>query len=458
MRRAVFVLALLATAGGLVALRSSADTGFGYEDLPARFGIPAESSAINTMVTFDDQKSERRHAWTIWAALTSPSHALDQGQRLPVWDTWYSASEVFNHRSGNADVGRRHHHEFEVPVQERHAAAKLGAAESAVLSFVKYNRPAAEHVWKYKLNLRQTLTALNEQFTRRKTPVENRMIPPFPSASVVTKPVFWLVENPENGPTVFPYWDPRYPKPAGGRPPSESTWSKCVAIDGSGRLVGTTMQVDCNGRTVTAPVIGLDRFYAVRLEDAADVAAANGVFQTSPDQLPPGDTHADVGDYLVLTAMHVTTKEIANWTWQTFWWTPFPQSAPFGSDRPRSVHGVWRNYEMCTSYAMDTPFGRGGQLHACFNPYLETDLGPTRFFRLRGRWYPPDPMAGTRSNCMSCHALAAYQSDPKSEAQPSYKRIFNSGYIAPNDAYFAGMTRVDFLWSVPDRAEPVPQP
>ena len=123
-----------------------------------------------------------------------------------------------------------------------------------------------------------------------------------------------------------------------------------------------------------------------------------------------------------------------------------------------SVQGVWRNYEMCTSYSMDLPFGKNGQLHSCFNPYLETDLGPTKFFRLRGHWYPPDPMAGTRSNCMSCHALAAYQSNPKSEAQPSYKRIFNLGYIAPNDPYYALMTRVDFLWSVPDRAEPVPQP
>src|SRR5436305_313054 len=201
MRRAAAVGVLLAAVAALAALRSSAGNGFAYEDFPAQFHLPTAASTINGAVARSDQRAERAHAWTIWAAMTSPSHALDQGKRLPVW----------------------------------------------------------------------------------------------------------------------------------------ATWTKCVAVDGTGRLVGKTMRVDCNGTTVTAPVVGLDRFYAVRLSDQADVAAANGVFQSSPDHLPPGDAHADIGDYLVLTGIHVTTKEIENWTWQTFWWTPFPHAAPFGSDRPVSV-------------------------------------------------------------------------------------------------------------------------
>ena len=37
----------------------------------------------------------------------------------------------------------------------------------------------------------------------------------------------------------------------------------------------------------------------------------------------PGSSVAP-GDYAILVAMHVAGREIARWTWQTFWWTPTP--------------------------------------------------------------------------------------------------------------------------------------
>jgi hypothetical protein len=50
----------------------------------------------------------------------------------------------------------------------------------------------------------------------------------------------------------------------------------------------------------------------------------------------------------MLTGMHVMTREIDNWTFQTGW-SPVPNAAPFGHDRPASVLGEYRNYDMCTA-------------------------------------------------------------------------------------------------------------
>jgi hypothetical protein len=154
-------------------------------------------------------------------------------------------------------------------------------------------------------------------------------------------------------------------------------------------------------------------------------------------------------------AMHVITKEMGDWTFQTFWWSPTPDTAPHADFRPPEVRGVWANYLMCTAYSMVTPRTPSGGPHVCFNPYLETDLGPTKPFTVGGLVYPADPMAGTRSNCMHCHARAGWPAlvagDP---ASANLGRIANLGYIAPNDPYYAKIVKTDFLWSLIFHAQP----
>jgi len=59
---------------------------------------------------------------------------------------------------------------------------------------------------------------------------------------------------------------------------------------------------------------------------------------------------------------------------------------------------------------------------------------------------PTHPDGMTVSNCMSCHVRAAWPSTGPTTA--NYGRIFNEGYLAPNDPYFTGLTRTDFLWSI----------
>jgi hypothetical protein len=72
---------------------------------------------------------------------------------------------------------------------------------------------------------------------------------------------------------------------------------------------------------------------------------------------------------------------------------------------------------------------------------------------------------------MNCHVKAAWPFRPPASAQaasatagsepaqPSsnYGRVFNDGYIAPNDPYFAGLTKTDFLWSLIFLSQPKEQ-
>ena len=149
------------------------------------------------------------------------------------------------------------------------------------------------------------------------------------------------------------------------------------------------------------------------------------------------------GNIALLMAMHVTGKEINNWTWQTFWWSPNREDPLFGRDRPASIPAPWNNYNMRTAYSMVYPPGtpQGGEPNICFNPYLETNLFGTLTKEVGSRdtisWY------GVFSNCMSCHRMAAWQNST----------YIPDGFIDPGNAtLFSTNTKTDFLWSIPTRA------
>jgi hypothetical protein len=130
--------------------------------------------------------------------------------------------------------------------------------------------------------------------------------------------------------------------------------------------------------------------------------------ETDQEHVVTGQLSPEVGDYLVLTAMHVTTKEIPHWTFQTFWWTPYPDAPPFGADRVPQVRGVFRNYAMCNAWNEDLPVTATGGPHICFNPYLEAVSGTTNM-----------------------------------------GEVFNAGHVSRSAPYYAHIITTDFLWSIP---------
>ncbi len=156
------------------------------------------------------------------------------------------------------------------------------------------------------------------------------------------------------------------------------------------------------------------------------------------------------GNIALLVAMHVTTKEIENRTWQTFWWAYDPQNPEYGADRPEYVARAWANYNMNTAYFMVEPPGDPhGTPVVSFNPYLETNLKGT-YTTEDGRevsW------TGVTTNCMTCHRMAAWKQNPNAgrsdepnHLTPGYR---NNGFVDPGDPYiFGSYTKLDFLWSL----------
>lgn len=458
MTRALALSLVLAVA---TAAAQPAPDRYVYQDLPPRTAFPVPDYALEALVLDGAQAQVRAHAWGLWAGLTAPSESIVDGQRLPVFETWYSIDEVYNPR-GRSGVERRSlRHPVAVPTQAALANTSRGGAPAGLMSFVKLNRGSADFIWDNGYYLTPVLRALNERFQREGTATVERSIKPFPPNAAALKLVFWLVKNSaspqsERGLTALPMWNPAYPAPAGGLPPMHTTWKQGIAVDPSGRYKeGTTEVVTVNGNPTPAPVVPLSRFYAHQLKSPQDVADArvymNMMSSAAGEQerlvTNTGQT-PEIGDYLVLLAMHVTTKELDDWTFQTFWWTLDPAAAPFGEDRPASIRPPFDSYSMCTAYSTVSPRGAGGALPVCFNPYLETDLGPTKPYTMDGKTFPPDPMAGTRTNCMNCHRRAGFPAFDSKAPSADFGHVYNDGYRSPNDAYFDRLLKTDFMWSI----------
>lgn len=77
------------------------------------------------------------------------------------------------------------------------------------------------------------------------------------------------------------------------------------------------------------------------------------------------------GDYFLLTAMHIATREFDPWVFTTFWWTDKPNAGPLTSDMPAEVSGVWRNFVQDVSYNINDPKTSDGKAPVAYSPWLE---------------------------------------------------------------------------------------
>ncbi len=316
------------------------------------------------------------------------------------------------------------------------------------LAFVKYDLTAAEFIVSNNYNQADTLTQLNESWPAN-TPIADRNIQEFPNTSSATsfalKPVWNLVS--QTGQTALPVW-PGPPDPA--KAFGSGAWSTCVIIDPAHKGPPSTAKGQCNNTSGTYPLIGVDAFihFQITEEQAAGINEGGG-----GTSLPEKTTKA--GDYAVLVAMHVTTKELKRWTWQTFWWSSnpdsphAPSSAEIASLRSQTkvpLQGAAANYATCTAYQMVFPVqpysggsSSGTRPLFCYNPYLEAGFGSSTFDDQQG--------FGVQTNCMSCHANAHW---PNPNNTPHY---VTDQYVDLGGPQFSGITKVDFLWSIADNVK-----
>lgn len=427
------------------------------ETIPPGYHFPTPRKEIDAWVAVNATGKFRQHAWDVWAGMTAPSHAVHAGQRLPIWETWYSENEVFVKPGTKTEAVRTEpKHPFAKPRQLFHVATAKGLATPAsneqVVAFNKFDPESAKFLMashptpkgsanSYLYTQAADLTKLDVSWPSG-TPVVNRAIIDFPDRAVDTKPVMWLIKA--SGLTPFPLWQGNgSDATTNATNPTPQTWLNCVLIDPKGKgglrpatpaeiknaVVNSNLACDAK-KYLYAP---LSMMYSFKLtaQEATDFNSAQG---------GPPLPQAVAGDFAVLAAMHVTTKEIVNWTWQTFWWTGTknpPKSFPGSTEgMTANVQGPWRNYATCVAYSMVVPYNDpNGKPVVCFNPFLETSPGI------------PD---GINSNCMSCHGTARWPGNNNGGYPATY---LPNGYINFSDpTWFGDQTRTDFAWSIQGNA------
>jgi len=414
------------------------------------------------------------HCWKLWAAMNKPSGQTFNGTALPIWETWWDSTTVYKVNEApmpTADAGqggdllmakmpnravpaqRRFHRPNQffkghtAPVSARGKVGPVTGAPALLLTFNRFTQEMKDHVWNNAYYLESTLTNLNNGWPTG-TPVANRAIKPFPNTSIMTKPVFWIISGTQ--PTMVPYWNGLGTNAStDAENPANPTWKQCVLADPTGKAKNDQDRI-CNegnpGQTTmkagTYQVVHVNRdpsrsaFYAFQLtqdevDDLKRFADALGNSNVSVSQVK-------AGDFALLVATHLSTREIDNWTWQTFWWQPnaskLAADPPTRMAPPASIPKPWNQYAGCTAYYMVNPPGsKTGKGRLCYNPYLETDLTGLKGPSKTGQG------TGVNSNCMSCHRAAAWTTN-------QYATAFELD--AGDKIWFANNTKLDFAWSM----------
>ncbi|MBI3568169.1 MAG: hypothetical protein HY084_08220 [Gemmatimonadetes bacterium] len=462
--------------GGAASADSTHPGKYEYVGPPKVRTYPSSNATLQRWIAANDTVAIRQHGWDIWESITSMTT-----YGIPAWQTWYSGHEIFE-ESGETRARVRGRHglvEFEVrpgfghrPGLRRSANGGIPSDPSErVFAFNRFTQSTAEFIWKNGLNQGKVLRDTNDAFTRRGTPLISRAIltsaDSTDSASFVLKPVFQFISGTEV--TAVPYWsgdDSRASTDSAN--PIPSTWNRAVAVDPTGKLhPGDSVFLPVNNAgPMWMKVVPLSAFYWVKLtvDDSINFTqfgALNGdlIGVANDTSLQAVLNAARPGNIGLLMAMHVTGKEMPNWTWQSFWWGYDPKDPRFGADRPASIKAPWNHYNMTVAYSMTTP--TGAPLVA-YNPYLETSLaGKIPAGKDSLAW------TGVTTNCMSCHRRAAIAWSGPVDTLPVPQLYGPAGLVNPADPEiftqpFPGqkgrvpLLKTDFLWSVTIRGHTPP--
>jgi len=310
-------------------------------------GFPFAAATIEGWINSNNTAAMRTHGWGIWGALGTVTSSTGG---LPTYETWYTDQEVAagpptahaNIKFAAIRSAGRAVHTFEVPEQFHHAhtrralGARVGAAAVDVhaqpLVTMNFDADYAQFIWNNNYQSPATIWGLQANWGTG--PVSGRVIKPFTPPSVGLKPVYQFVNGPKhnNGLTTVKYWlgdlttgpsnssNPQYPDP--------TTWNQCVVVNtGTAKNPGN---LTCFGSTTKATgMVPVSQFYNYPLTAAEATTVCGQLNLPSPCAI-------QAGDYAILVAMHVTTKEDSNWTWQSFWWNynqPFPYRPPSTTTR-----------------------------------------------------------------------------------------------------------------------------
>jgi len=417
------------------------------------FTYPTPESVIDGWINTGNTDSIYTHAWNLWMAINKKTNEVYDEDTLLVWETWHSLEEIVEmvqNTSKGFDVEGRTRAAIQIPRQMlKFDHLTLETADDTIFESVKYSPASAEYALMNKIFLQSTLDSLYQAGAK----IE------FPDAAMNIKPVFKIIADhnlDESG--LFPFKAWTGPPELDTIPFPQSDWSGCVYVDPQmGSSNANSVDTTC-GNPGPQNTYYLNDFIYYRI-DSTNVAFLSETygFQCEP------------GDYAILVGMHMTTREITRWTWETFWWTPDPMAPAFPSlpesvsTRPAGLTGAAAHYAVSTAYQMVIPaqpltggLSYGDVLYS-YNPYLEPpfddkvldnhDEGYAEIEQPGGQIVVNK--VGIRTNCMSCHAQAHWA--------PTGTQISGLGYLG--DSYvdmgqdipmWQNALQADFAWSVVD--------
>jgi len=504
MKKTILICTIFVVVICLVRCNNAVNSGgFAPVAFPTNLGIPGfifptDSQNIDAWLTLEQTDSIRaldsiyNHGWGIWAGLTiKTTDTIPSNDTLLVFETWDSPGFLQNllNNTPGASAGTAHmktiRNSLRIPNQLKHIKRinvinfqgtpfiKIFHGPSncpqtsyskgiyPLLVTVEYNGPAAGHILNNKLF---DTSALN---TILSTGVDS--IPDFPNNSIAIKPTYEIIPKSaiQSGKTPFRIWTgPNFCQSGYG----QNVWGGLVYIDGTNQEHTNNSGIDSSGNTGpnNTNTYNLNQFIYYVLT-AADADSANANF---------GVTIAHAGDYAVLVGMHVTTREIERWTWQSFFWTPdinmpaTPSDSYIASRRPAQITGAPAHYAMAIGYTFswpNQPYTGGnisGNVVYAYNPFLEAGFG-TAIFDASGSATLVNPkntadttinLVGCASNCMSCHALSTYTSSASPFGQPNpyiadtyVDMLTNANFKDPLSKFSQKKKlKLDFLWSIDD--------
>ncbi|MEP7237383.1 MAG: hypothetical protein ABI685_05950 [Ferruginibacter sp.] len=437
------------------------------------FNFPEDSSVINGWISNNnfpgqyDSASIYKHAWGIWAGLTAQSGQTYGGDSLRIYQTWLGKSElkdlIMNDSLGCENVRRKFGlSPLERPKQLEHGfafarknramlAVRPGQAAPPSEDFanfwvtVSYNPPAACFATTNKI---YKASVINKYYNAGGLGA----IPVFPAPSITVKPAYLVFDNTDSL-FKFPVWKTA-PNPANdsfniGFPNA----MQYVYIDkNNGQPVNKApvpvSNTENDPAKIAAATVNLADFISLTIDST--MAAYMNAEQNSLSGID-----AVNGQIAVLAGMHVTSKEITNWTWQSFYWTPTPATPGLpscdlaASLRPKEITGAAAHYACVTAYVMLTPNNAPNNTPGAgpifgYNPYLEGSFGPGVFAGYPNT-YNASYQYGVQSNCMSCHALAIADTNSINNVAAQYT---TDQTIDLKGSYFKSQVSVDFAWSV----------
>ena len=432
---------------------------------------PTPDVTIDSWIYNQNHEQMDKHSWDIWAALTERVNDSDWGV-VSRFETWKTPDQIANDCQNDSAVLLKKPNQFHhANISTKQLKSKTtNNINTSIIEAVRYSPASARHAAKYDLfNLVTLQNIYNAQKGQGVFPIQ---IPNFPAPAVNIKPVYKIfnaktVAKNYAGMTSWPGL------PATPQAFPETDWNTCVYIDFTNNTSNSNPQLDkgCDANPSKNPnfVYNINEFISIKIDDK------------NIDDFIHLEDNLDIGDYVVLVAMHVTTREITRWTWQTFFWTHNPDQPslpsttakakarpammPLGSDHYAMANGYatvqYGTKEGEAGYAMVWPAqpdlgGKSvGSAVVVFNPYLEAGFGqdvfPYKEPIITASGKPYTAKYGVESNCMSCHGMAALPGEQNPPKHPEYVADFY--YSLDSKPYFEGNLKMDFAWSITSTAK-----